>query len=331
VGVSTGRAGAARRVHRLRTGRVQASRRAIAEAPSPAGTAAVVGMPALETARRIGESIAIAAVSSAGLYLVGTVYVDAYYGRLSIDATSLDLAPTYVALQAIHVLPGLLQYPSLLLVVYLLYRTFGGRARRLRTWLEGLRGRHPRAVLILGNLLVIAPLLIGALVISYQEAEVAPRSVLAEIAGLLESAALVLFVYAIWLGWSQRAFIVSEIVARKLLPIALVFTVYLLTALASTASTATLAAELLLVGASDASMEVEFVMREGSGDTLAGKELLLVAVRFGDFYVVERQPFPPSQRPTAYIVPDATVDVATVRRLNDANDSLADFMTEMPE
>jgi len=37
-----------------------------------------VSKPAFETARRIAESIIIAAASSAGLYLVGTVYTDAY-------------------------------------------------------------------------------------------------------------------------------------------------------------------------------------------------------------------------------------------------------------
>jgi len=38
----------------------------------------------LEIVRRIAESAIIALVSSAGLYLVGSVYVDAYYGRLAI-------------------------------------------------------------------------------------------------------------------------------------------------------------------------------------------------------------------------------------------------------
>jgi hypothetical protein len=47
----------------------------------------------LETVRRIAESVIIAVISSAGLYLVGSVYVDAYYGRLAIEANSLDLPP----------------------------------------------------------------------------------------------------------------------------------------------------------------------------------------------------------------------------------------------
>ena len=47
----------------------------------------------METARRIAESVIIAVISSAALYLVGSVYVDAYYGRLAIEVTSLDLPP----------------------------------------------------------------------------------------------------------------------------------------------------------------------------------------------------------------------------------------------
>jgi len=74
----------------------------------------------LETVRRIAESVIIAVISSAGLYLVGSVYVDAYYGRLAIEATSLDLPPPYVALQSVHGLWGLLDYPLLLLLVSVL-------------------------------------------------------------------------------------------------------------------------------------------------------------------------------------------------------------------
>ena len=62
-------------------------------------------------------------ISSAALYLVGSVYVDAYYGRLAIEVTSLDLPPPYVALQSVHALWGLLDYP--LLLVYVLYRIRG--------------------------------------------------------------------------------------------------------------------------------------------------------------------------------------------------------------
>jgi hypothetical protein len=71
---------------------------------SPLVGASLTSKPALETARRIAESVIIAAVSSAGLYLVGSVYTDAYYRRLAIEVTSLDLAPPYVALQSVHAL-----------------------------------------------------------------------------------------------------------------------------------------------------------------------------------------------------------------------------------
>jgi hypothetical protein len=293
-----------------------------------------VSTPALEAARRIGESVIVAAVTSAGLYLVGSVYTDAYYSRLSIEVISLDLAPPFVALQSIHALGGLLGYPSTLVVLYVLYRTFSSPARRLRAWFERVRQRFPRLVVVLANLAVIAPLVISAFIISFQEQELAPRSVLTEVAGIIGSAGFILLINTIWLGWSQRAFIVSEIRARKLLPIALVFSVYLLTALASTATAANTAAELLLTGDSDASLGVTFTMTAGTSDTerpLAGKDLILVTARHGTYYVVERQPAPPSQRPMSYMIPAANVKVAQVQRLNDANATIGDFLLDEME
>jgi hypothetical protein len=85
-------------------------------------------MSALETLRRIAESVIIAVISAAGLYFVGSVYVGAYYGRLAIEATSLDLPPPYVALQSVHALWGLLDYP-LLLLVNVLYRAIAAPSR----------------------------------------------------------------------------------------------------------------------------------------------------------------------------------------------------------
>ena len=73
-------------------------------AESRANEASLLSTSSLETARRIAESVIIALISSAGLYLVGSVYVDAYYGRLAIEVASLDLAPAYVALQSVHAL-----------------------------------------------------------------------------------------------------------------------------------------------------------------------------------------------------------------------------------
>lgn len=307
-------------------------------ARQPQGNAAVipvspttprpVSRPALDATRRVVESVVVATIVSAGLYLVGSVYTDAYYSRLSIEVTSLDLTPPFVALQSIHALQGLLEYPWTLLVLYVLYRTFASPVRRLRNWFERARRRYPRLVLIIANLVVIAPLVIGAFVISYQHEALVPGSVITEVTNVLQNAALILLIYAIWLGWSQRTSIVAQIQARKLLPIALVFIVYLLNALASTATTATQAAELLMTGSSDSSMGVVFTMKADAEQTVAEKDLILVTARNGAFFVVERQPAPPSQRPTAYVIPAATVKLATVRRLNDANATFSDFILD---
>ena len=74
-----------------------------------------------------------------------------------------------------------------------------------------------------------------------------------------------------------------------------------------------------MTGYSDASLAISFTMRPGNGAFLAGKELIFVTDRYDNYYVVERQPIPPSQRPTSYMIPGETVEVATVRRLNDAD------------
>lgn len=50
-------------------------------------------MRPLETIRRVAESIIIAVVSSAALYLVGWVHVDGYYGRLALEVIPPDLPP----------------------------------------------------------------------------------------------------------------------------------------------------------------------------------------------------------------------------------------------
>ena len=53
-----------------------------------------------------------------------------------------------------------------------------------------------------------------------------------------------------------------------------------------------------------------------------------MTARNGTYYVVEQQPFPPSQRPTAYLVPFGAVDTAQVQRLNDADATLVDFVLD---
>ena len=129
---------------------------------SPPVGAFRVSPPALESARRIAESVIIAVVSSATLYLVGSVYVAAYYGRLAIEVTSLDLPPPYVALQSVHALWGLLDYPLLLLLVFVLYRILASPSRRLGQWIVRARERFPRLLPALANLIIVAPLLLHA-------------------------------------------------------------------------------------------------------------------------------------------------------------------------
>jgi hypothetical protein len=275
-----------------------------------------VTKPNLETARRIAESVIVAAISSAGLYLVGTVYTDAYYGRLSIEVTSLDLAPPYVAVQSVHAIWGLLEYPLLLLLFYVLYRTLASPARRLGPWFAQERRRFPRLLPVLANLAVVAPLLLDAF-IGFRERELPHRSVLTEVRSVLGYVGLALLGYAVWLGWSQRRLLVNEIRARKLVPIALVFLAYLLSALVTTGVVAELAAADLLTGDSDASLRVEFVTKPGVLPELEGKELILVTARNGAYYVVEREPSPPSRQPTSYVVPFTSVDAARVGRFSD--------------
>jgi hypothetical protein len=268
-----------------------------------------------ETARRIAESVIVAAISSAGLYLVGTVYTDAYYGRLAIEVTSLDLAPAYVALQSVHAIWGLLEYPLLLLLFYALYRAFAAPTRPLGPWVTQARRRFPRLLPILTNLVVVAPLLLDAFV-GFRNPELPHRSVLTEVTSLLKYAGLALLGYVVWLGWSQRRFLANEVRARKVLPIGLVFLTYLLSALVTTGVVAELAAVELLTGASDASLRVEFVTRPGVLPELVGKHLILVTSRNGAYYVVEREPFPPSQQPTSYVVPYTSVEAARVARFS---------------
>jgi hypothetical protein len=272
----------------------------------------------LDTVRRIAESVIIAVISSAGLYLVGSVYIDAYYGRLAIEATSLDLPPPYVALQSVHALWGLLDYPLTLLLAYVLYRAIASPSRRLGQWLGRARERFPRQLLVLANLIVVAPLLLDAAA-SLRERELPHRSVLTEINSVLGYVGLILLVYVLWLGWDQRRFLLSDIKARKLVPIALVFIAYLLSALVTTGEVAELAAVDLLTGASPSGLRVEFVREPGVLPELVGKDLILVTTRNGAYYVVERQLSPSSQPPTSYVVPLTEVDAARVRPVNADN------------
>jgi hypothetical protein len=251
-------------------------------------------------------------ISSAGLYLVGSVYVDAYYGRLAIEANSLDLPPPYVALQSVHALWGLLDYPLMLLFLVVLYRVVASPSRRLGQWLIRARERFPRLLPAVANLIVVAPLL-GSSIASLRARELPHRSALTEINSVLGYVGLILLVYVLWLGWDQRRFLLSEIQTRNLMPMALVFTAYLLSALVTTGVVAELAAVDLLTGESPASLRVTFVTKPGLLPELDDQELLLVAARNGASYVVVREPSPPSPWATSYAIPLSSVDAVRVR------------------
>jgi hypothetical protein len=107
--------------------------------------------------------------------------------------------------------------------------------------------------------------------------------------------------------------LLSEVQARKPVPIALVFIAYLLSALVATGVVAELAAVDLLTGASPASLRITFVTKPGVLPELAGKELLLVAARNGAYYVLVREPSPPGPWATSYAVPFTTVEAVRVR------------------
>lgn len=90
----------------------------------------------------------------------------------------------------------------------------------------------------------------------------------------------------------------SEVRARELVPIALLF-----------------ADVDLLTGASPASLRATFVTKPGALPDLAEQELLLVAARNGAYYVVVREPSPPGPWATSYAIPFGSVEAARVRPL----------------
>lgn len=265
----------------------------------------------LETVRRIAESVVIAAISSVALYLVGFVYVDAYFGRLSLEILPPDLPAPYVALQSIHALWGLLDYPLTLLIAVVLYRVLAGLSRDRGQWLAHARKRFPHLLPVLANLIVVAPLLLKAGA-SWQARELPHRSVLAEITSVLGYVGVILLIYVLWLGW-QRRYLLTEIKAHQVVPIALVFAAYLLSALVYTGEAAELAAVDLVTGASAAATRVTFVTRPGIFPELAGKDLILVAERGGTYYAVAWEASPPSPWATSYAIPAGAIDAVRMR------------------
>jgi hypothetical protein len=284
--------------------------------------------PVFGAAQRFIESAVIAVATSTGLYLVGWVYTDAYFGRMSIEVTSLDLAPPFIALQSAHVLEALLEYPIALLFFYLLYRLLTSRIPRLRSWYDRARQRFGRLLLLIVNLVIVSPLVAASVQAGIDAGLNATSSVLGDISGLMGTLGLLLLFYVIWLSFGPRQVIISQIRERKLIPIVLLATLYLLDALIATANGAAADAELLLTGEADASIEVVFTRTEGVRDTLPSSGLLLVTARNGNYYVVERQQAPPSRRPVAYVVPFDSVDSARTQRVNEADPALDEILID---
>ncbi len=282
----------------------------------------------VEAARRIIEPVAIAVATSTGVYLVGSVYTDAYYGRMSIDAAALDLTPPFIALQAVHVLQSLVVYPVLLLLLYLLYRAVTARLPHVRSWTGQQLQRFGRPALLVVNGLTVFPLILAAASAGSNPALIQTTSALSEVASLMQFTGLALLIYVLWLSLGQRKLLLAEFQQRRVLPIVLVFVLYLLGALVQTADRARANAEQLMTGASDATMAVSFTMATGVA-TLPSADLLLVTIRNGHYFVVERQPDPPSPTPSAYAIPIRAVDAIHMERVNPAAPASGGIVIEL--
>jgi hypothetical protein len=289
-----------------------------AENPQPPADLPDSAFPGLREARRFFESIIVAVATSTGIYLVGSVYLEAYYGRMSIDVATLDFAPPYIALQSMHVVTNLLSYPIALASIYAIYRFVLSRARWWRTGYEIVHQRFGRLFLLVLNLLIVSPLILAAIRIGEDRGVFNSSSTLSEVSELMQLFGVTLLIYVIWLSLGPRLLILTEIRRHKALPIALLAVLYLLDSLIATANSAEQDAERLMTGESDSSTAVTFTLAAGVRATLPDAELILVTMRNNSYYVVERQPSPPSGRPMTYVVPSRAVDEARLQRINSA-------------
>ena len=289
-----------------------------AENPQPPADLPDSAFPGLREARRFFESIVVAVATSTGIYLVGSVYLEAYYGRMSIDVATLDFAPPYIALQSMHVVTNLLSYPIALASIYAIYRFVLSRARWWRTGYEIVHQRFGRLFLLVLNLLIVSPLILAAIRIGEDRGVFNSSSTLSEVSELMQLFGVTLLIYVIWLSLGPRLLILTEIRRHKALPIALLAVLYLLDSLIATANSAEQDAERLMTGESDSSTAVTFTLAAGVRATLPDAELILVTMRNNSYYVVERQPSPPSGRPMTYVVPSRAVDEARLQRINSA-------------
>jgi hypothetical protein len=185
------------------------------------------------------------------------------------------------------------------------YRTVS-RAGRSRTWFEHNRQRFLQLLPVLANLLFVAPMLVDAFADSFLERDLPHRSVLTEIRSVLGYGALILLGYVVWLGWSQRRFLVADRARVPRLP-------------AGCAGHDRSRCRAGSHGPADGRLGgepgVEFVTKPGVLPELAEQERILVTARNCVYYVV-REPSPPSPWATSYPIPFAAVDAAHVRPFN---------------
>lgn len=281
-----------------------------------AETSAATLAEKLEGGRKIIESVIIAVVTSTGVFLVGSIYTEAYFGRMSIDAAALDLPPPYVALQAVHALQSLLAYPVLLLLLYLFDRAVTARLPGVRSWCSRVVDRLGRVAYLVLNLIVVFPLVRDADTAGSNRALIQTTSALSEVASLMQVVAAALLVYVVWLGVARRAFLLAELRLPRILPLALMAAIILLGALINTADRARANAERLMTGASDTSLLVHFTMADDRPPP--ADALVFVTLRNSHYFVVERQPDPPSLTPRAFAVPFRAVDSVEFERVNAA-------------
>ena len=298
-----------------------------AEAPEDAAAAETAPSPTFGAARRLGESFAIAVATSTGLYLIGSVYTEAYYGGMSIEVTALDLSPPFIALQSTHVGLSLLEYPLALFLFYGLYRLLWSRLEWARAWYDRVHQRFGRLVLLIVNLALVFPLVMSAIQVFLDPTTSGAAWILSDVAELMGILGIMLLLYLIWISLGPRRLLLTELREHKLIPIALLAALYLLDALIATANDAALDAELLMTGQSDASMAITVALANGVTADLP-PDLILVTARNGNYFLIEQQEVPPSPRPIAYVLPFRAVDVAYTRRVNDADLEIEDWMIE---
>lgn len=287
-----------------------------AAAELAAETVAVTLAEKLAGGRKLIESVIIAVVTSTGVYLVGSVYTEAYYGRMSIDVVVLDLPPPYIALQAVHAVQSLLAYPAILLLLFLLDRVTVARLPQARSWLRQQIGRLGRLGALAINALVVLPLVLAANAAGSNRALIQTTSALSEVVSLMQVVAFVLVLYIVWLSLAQGKFLLAELKQHHTVPLVLVAAIILLGALINTADRARANAERLMTGASDTSLAVTFTIPDRHSPP--GANLILVAMRNSHYFVVERQPDPPSLTPRAFAVPYRSVDAVELERINPA-------------